>query len=134
LLGGLRAHTNADPVPDLSAFDRVLLWDEHEADSWKGEGGLALFPESTPFAEHVIALGRSCYADFVFGNAEALERGEKAFVIETYGEAVSYLTRPYPEQSRQMIQARIRDRLSQAERNQVRDWLEARGLAECFMP
>jgi glutathione S-transferase len=134
LLGGLRAHTNADPVPDLSAYRRVLAWDAKGADEWNGGGELAPFPGSSPFAEHVLELGRSCYADFVLGNARALEEGAKAFEIETYGEVVSYLARPYPEQSRRMVQERIRSRLLETERREVGEWLEARGLAECFMP
>jgi glutathione S-transferase len=134
LLGGLRAHTNADPIPNLSAYARVCNWDDQTADEWKGDGELAVFPDSTPFANHVLELGRTCYSEFVLGNAEALRSGDKAFTIETYGEDVSYLTRPYPEQSRRMVQARIRDRLSTAEHLQVGGWLESRGLVECFMP
>jgi glutathione S-transferase len=134
LLGGLRGHTNADPVPDLSGYVRVVAWDEERADEWKGDGELARFPDSTPFAEHVLAVGRECYADFVLGNARALEKGAKAFSIETYGEEVSYLARPYPERSRRMIQARIRDRLDESNRQLVLDWLERVELARCFAP
>jgi glutathione S-transferase len=134
LLGGLRAHTNADPLPDLSAFPRVLAWDAERADAWNGGGEWDSFPSGNPFADHVLTLGAECYSAFVLGNARALEAGEKAFVISTYGEEVSYLTRPYPERSRKMVQTRIRDRLDAAERKQVVDWLESRGLAECFAP
>lgn len=134
LLGGLRAHTNADPIPDLSSYERVLAWDQETADVWKGEGALAAFPESTPFAEHVLAVGRDCYAPFVLGNARALAAGAKAFVIETYGEEVSYLARPYPERSRKMVQARVADRLDTQERKRVVSWLDECGLAECFAP
>ena len=134
LLGGLRGHTNSDPLPDLSHYVRVVAWDERRADEWKGDGELAAFPESTPFPAHILAVGRECYADFVLGNARALDKGAKAFTIETYGEAVSYLTRPYPERSRRMIQARIRDRLDEAERKRVLGWLEEQELAECFAP
>jgi hypothetical protein len=133
LLGGLRAHTNAEPVPDLSRFPRVLAWDATEADAWDGGGELAPFPESTPFARHVLEVGRTCYAPFVLANAAALAEGRKAFVIDTYGEATSYLARPYPEQSRRMIQERIENRLSDAERSRVVAWLERIGLA-CFAP
>jgi glutathione S-transferase len=134
LLGGLRGHTNADPIPDLSEYERVVAWDEERADAWQGDGDLAAFPDSTPFAAHVLAVGRECYADFVVGNARALSEGEKAFTIQTYGEQVSYLARPYPERSRRMIQARIRDRLTEGERKLVVDWLGRVGLAECFAP
>jgi glutathione S-transferase len=134
LLGGLRAHTNADPVPDLSAFPGVTEWDEKKADGWQGGGALPVFPDTTDFGRDVLTLGRDCYVPFVLGNARALEAGEKAFTIETYGEPVSYLARPYPERSRRMIQARIADRLSDEERSAVLAWLEENGLADCFAP
>ncbi len=34
VLGGLRAHANADPIPDLSGYTRILEW-EAECDSWR---------------------------------------------------------------------------------------------------
>lgn len=134
LLGGLRAHTNADPTPDLGAFPSVTAWDEKNADPWDGRGDLAAFPKSTPFAEHVLALGRDAYRGFLLGNAEALEAGAKAFRVPTYGEEVSYLARPYPERSRRMIHSRIQNQLGAEERRQVEEWLEDRGLADCFLP
>lgn len=134
LLGGLRAHTNADPVPDLSGTPRVTAWDENKADPWDGQGALAAFPESTPVAQHVLAIGRDQYRPFVLGNAEALAAGKKAFEAQTYGEGVSYLARPYPEQSRRMVQRRIALQLDEARRSQVGAWLEQCGLADVFMP
>jgi glutathione S-transferase len=134
LLGGLRAHTNADPIPDLSKVPRVTAWDESGADPWDGEGEVAAFPESTPFASHVLELGRDHYAPFLLGNARALEAGDKAFVIETPGEEVSYLTRSDPEQSRRMIRDRIANQLDAAERGATTAWLVDVGLAECFAP
>jgi glutathione S-transferase len=133
LLGGLRAHTNADPVPDLSRFERVVAWDAREADRWDGSGELAPFPDSTPFVAHLLDVGRDCYAPFVLGNAEALAAGRKVFSIQTYGEETSYLARPYPEQSRRMIHERIANRLSDGDRKRVVDFLEERGLG-CFAP
>jgi glutathione S-transferase len=133
LVAGLRAHTMNDPVPDLSAFGRVEAWAEGGHDAWDGTGELAPFPATTPFGSHVLALGRDHYAPFVVGNAEALAKGEKAFVIETYGVPCSYKTREYPERSRRMVQARIRDRLSAEERDRVESWLDDSGLA-CFLP
>jgi len=132
LLGGLRAHTNADPIPDLNPYEKVLRWDASEADGWQGDGELAAFPDSTPLARHLLDLARDRYAPVVLGNARALARGDKAFEVEVYGEPVSFLTRAYPEQSRQMIRRRIRDRLDDGERSAVRAWLEKAGLAECF--
>ena len=134
LLGGLRAHTNADPLPDLSDYTRVQDWDRMKADEWHGAGELAAFPESTPFAAHILKLAREQYMPFVLGNAEALASGRKAFIIETYGEEASYLARPYPEQSRTMIQDRIRNRLSNSERAEVFAWLDREGLRQAFGP
>ncbi len=133
-LGGLRAHINHDPVPKLEAYPRCVAWDEKQADRWDGGGELAPFPASTPFADHLLDLARDQYLPFVLGNARALAQGEKAFVAETYGEPVSYLTRRYPEQSRQMVLERIRRRLDNGERRAVAAWLEERGLAQAFMP
>jgi hypothetical protein len=45
---------------------------------------------------------------------------------------VSFLSRPYPERSRQMIVAHIHNQLTDVERQQVSDWLRAVGLADCF--
>jgi len=134
LLGGLRAHTNADPIPDLSGFKRIQAWDTRDADKWNGEGEFSEFPATTPFAEHMLALARDCYVPFALGNASALAAGQKAFEIDTYGERVSYLARRYPEQSRRMVQRRIRDLLHDDERERVGEWLEELGLAACFMP
>ncbi|TNF82420.1 MAG: hypothetical protein EP301_11905 [Gammaproteobacteria bacterium] len=134
LLGGLRAHTNQDPFPDLSRFDRVLAWNARPGADWQGDGGLAAFPETTPLADHLLALGSDHYAPFLLGNAQALADGAKAFTVDTYGTPCSYLTRPYPERSRRMIQDRIRHRLDDAEREQAKSWLEDRGLSKCFWP
>lgn len=133
LVAGLRAHTLNDPVPDLSAFERVSAWAEGGHDDWVGGGELQPFPETTPLGRHVLALGRDHYAPFLAANAQALAKGEKAFVIETYGAPCSYKTREYPERSRRLLHARIRDRLSAEERGQVEAWLDAAGLG-CFLP
>ena len=82
----------------------------------------------------MLKVARQQYRPFLLGNAQALAAGEKAFTIETYGEKVSYLARPYPEHSRRLIHARIRDHLDHDERVAVADWLEGHGLERCFMP
>lgn len=135
LLGGLHAHTNADPVPDLSAYERVVAWAEGgaAASSEAAWGELRPFPESTPFARHLLGVGATQYAPFVVANAEARSAGEKVFEIETYGENVTYLARDYPEASRRLIQSRIRDQLCDAERAEVEGWLREAGL-DCFLP
>lgn len=94
---------------------------------------LEAFPESTPFARHVLAVGAAQYAPFVVANGAALEAGEKVCEVETYGEPVTYLARPYPEASRRLLQDRIANQLSSSERANVEGWLVEAGLA-CFLP
>jgi len=134
VLGGLRAHTNNDPLPNLDAFPTVLDWASRCEKGWEGRGELAPFPKSTPFAEHVLEVAVTQYAPFVLGNAGALSAGEKAFASETYGETASYLARPYPANSRRMIQDRIRDRLDPDERKSVEQWLANQKLDTVFGP
>ncbi len=134
LLGGLRAHVNNDPYPDLGDYPRVVAWDEKEADRWDGGGAPIAFSATTPFAGQLLEIARGWYQPFALGNARALEEGSKAFVVESYGEPVSYLARPYPEQSRRMILARIRNQLAENEQRAVGGWLEQQGLDAVFMP
>lgn len=136
LLGGLHAHTHADPIPDLSSLGRVVAWAEGgavDAARNPGDAELAPFPESTPFAQHILAIGAAQYSPFVEANAKALAEGSKAVEVETYAETTSYLARVYPEQSRQMIQRRVRDQLNPEERKTVETWLTKVGLG-CFLP
>lgn len=134
LLGGLRAHTNMDPTPKrlVQQYPRIVGWAEGFADAWDGSGELAEFPNSTPFAQFVLDEMRKTYMPFVLGNGEALAAGAKAFHVDTYGEDVSYLTRPYPEQSRQMIRDRIANQLDEVDADLVEHWLSMTGLGPCF--
>ncbi len=133
VLGGLRAHTNMDPDPKkvVAAYPTVVDWAERRADTWDGAGELAPFPESTPFARHVLSEMAATYAPFVLGNQAALAAGAKAFHVPTYGEDVSYLTRPYPETSRRMVAQRLQA-LPDVEAATVRSWLDSHGLAGVF--
>jgi glutathione S-transferase len=133
LIGSLRGHTNRDPIPDLSSRTRILQWEAAAARFDGARGTWADFPESTPFAQHLLKLARDCYRPFILGNAQALARGAKAFTADTYGESVSYLCRAYPERSRQMIRQRIANELEPVERELVANWLESIGLADCFL-
>ncbi len=134
LLGGLRAHTNMDPDPRevTAGFPRVVAWSDGAADDWAGTGELAPFPISTPFCQFVVSEMVDTYQPYVLGNRAAQQAGAKAFHIDTYGEQVSYLSRPYPERSRQMIGERIRSQLAGSEREQFLSWLTDVGLGECF--
>lgn len=135
MLGGFRAHTLHDPDPRkvVERYPRLVAWNDR-ADAWDGAGELAAFPQSTPFARHVLAEMARAYQPVLLANAAALAEGRKAFVVETYGEPASYLTREYPERSRELIRARIGRRLSEADRRAVESWLEDMGLAEGFSP
>ena len=73
------------------------------------------------------------YSPYILANREAQRHGDKAFHIDTYGEEVSYLSRPYPELSRSMIAARIDDRLHSTERKIVEHWLREVALDDCFI-
>ncbi len=134
VLGGLRAHTNMDPDPKkvTAAYPRVVAWAEGGADNWDGSGKLASFPASTPFAQFVLKEMVTTYKPYVLGNREVQEAGAKAFHAEIYGEDVSYLSRPYPEQSRRMIVDRIQNQISAAQQNEVTGWLKSVGLDTCF--
>lgn len=134
LLGGLRAHTNMDPDPkELTAgYPRVVAWSDGAADAWTGSGVLGDFSDPTPFARFVLEEMVGTYQPYVLANRDAQAAGAKAFRAEIYGEEVSYLSRPYPERSRQMIRDRIRHQLDDRDRRTVLDWLARVGLAACF--
>ncbi|MGE0486507.1 MAG: glutathione S-transferase family protein [Gammaproteobacteria bacterium] len=131
LLGGLRAHTLPDPHPDLSMYPRVNAW-AAAGHAWPGRGSLPPFPATTRFGEHLLELAREHYGPFMAANRAARADGRKAFVVDTYGEPVSYLARAYPERARRMIGERIEHTLTAAEQREVRAWLGACGLAHCF--
>jgi hypothetical protein len=71
------------------------------------------------------------YKPYVLGNRAAQANGEKAFYAEIYGEDVSYLSRPYPEQSRRMVAAHIAD-LTVDQQDAVNDWLSQYHLDDVF--
>ena len=133
LLGGLRAHTNMDPDPKLvtASYPRVIAWCEEAADRWAGDGALDPFPAATPFASFVVEEMAATYKPYVLGNRDAQAAGAKAFHVEIYGEDVSFLSRPYPEQSRRMIVKRIQS-LPAADRTVVETWLESVNLLVPF--
>ena len=132
LLGGLRAHTLADPIPALSRFRKILAWEKSCEEGWDGEGEWACFPECTPFAHHLISIAEAEYKPFVLGNARALQSKKKVFDITTYGEKTTYLTRDYPERSREMLKRFSYDVLTNSELAIVNSWLAKTNLAELF--
>lgn len=133
VLGGLRAHTCMDPVPKrvTAAYPTVVEWAESRADTWNGAGELAAFPASTPFARTILGEMATTYKPYVLGNRDAQAAGSKVFHSRIYGEDVSYLSRPYPEQSRRMVAARIAE-LGADERDAVNVWLGEYQLDDAF--
>jgi len=124
VLGGLRAHTNMDPDPKkiVAAFPTVVDWVERRAAKWDGQGELPPLHRLTPFAEHVLAEMPTTYTRFILGNRDALEMKSKAFHVDIYDEDVSFLTRPYPEIARNMINVRINS-LDQQQQQRVKSLL-----------
>ena len=134
-LAGLRAHFLYDPAPKRELYDRypgVVAWVERDADAWNGSGEAAPVSAPTPFAVTVLGEMAVTWRRFALGNRAALTAGEKAFVIPMYREDVSYLARPYIEQSRQMIVDRIASRLNSAQREDLSDFLDGHGLRDVF--
>lgn len=129
MLGGLRAHTNMDPDPRrvTAAFPRVVAFAEGDRDDWDGAGDLPCFPQTTAFGEFVLDEIKQTYTPYVLANAAAQSAGARACHADIYGESVSFLSRRYPEQSRQMIRERI-DGLPRAEHARCIDWISERSL------
>jgi glutathione S-transferase len=136
VLGSLRAHTWNDPDPKklVANFPRVIDWCENRTDHWDGTGDLASFPEGTGFSRFILNEAVTTYKPFAMNNADALAHNAKAFNAMIYGEEVSYLTREYPERSRQMIIERINNRLSASDKEAVITWLSEVSLLDCFAP
>jgi len=133
VLGGLRAHTYMDPDPKkvVAGYPTVVDWLQRRAASWDGSGELAPFPDSTPFARHVLSEMSATYSPYVLANRDAQAAGAKAFHVESYGEDVSYLSRPYPEQARRMVSRRIEE-LSLQQQVAVSSWLQSLRLSNTF--
>ncbi|MEL6688612.1 MAG: hypothetical protein AAFP97_13480, partial [Pseudomonadota bacterium] len=126
VLAGLRAHFLFDPAPDAALrpyYPRTVAWAEQSADHWDGSGEV----EWTDFAQFILSEMKETYAPFALGNRSALSNGGRAFKIGMYGEEVSYLARPYIEQSRQMVADHAASLGDEA-----RTWLEGVGLDEVF--
>ena len=131
LMGTYRGHTNFDPSPDMSRFEHVAEWNNRDH-SQLPSGELDAFENPSPFVHHLLSIAREQYAPFALANKQALEHGDKAFIVNTYGEDVSYLAREYPERSRRMVVQRIQHQLTPNAREQVTAWLSEHGLADCF--
>ena len=134
LLGALRAHILADPVPRkrYRGLRNVCSWSDKK--HRPQEGSLAPFPEATPFARTLMDIARGPYARYVAGNREALARNEKAFVIENLGEEVSYKSLRALEDSRRHLGQRVVRASKETRGNEVTKWLQDWELTELFTP
>ncbi|MCA8900615.1 MAG: glutathione S-transferase family protein [Hyphomonas sp.] len=134
ILGGLRAHILNDPAQQEMArkYERLMAWEAATRSGWSGKGAGISFAQPTRFAQEVLSAPWAEYARVVMGNRQALLAGEKAFGLKTYGHAASYLTRPYPEKSRQMIVDRIQSLLPDEHVPAARSWLSEVGLDQVF--
>lgn len=133
VLGGLRAHTYMDPTPKrlTEQFPTVVEWTTERADQWAGGGELMTLDQPTPFAAFVLDEMQTTYAPYAIAARDAIGAGAKAFQVDIYDETVSYLTRPYIEQSRQMVVDHIAD-LDSAERATAINFLDDNGLRQVF--
>lgn len=135
VLAGLRAHFLYDPAPNRVLRDRypvVVDWAERRAAADRGGAVSAVSLSMTPFAKTVLAEMATTWQPFALANRQALASGERAFVINIYGEAVSYLARPYIEQSRQMLLAAF-DSLGESAET-LRGQLATLGLVAALRP
>ena len=128
VLGGLRAHTLMDPDPKrvYTDYAEVVAFSEGSRDAWDGSGEID-FSQPTEFTEFVARGMVSTYQPYIIANRDAQRAGAKAFHASIYGEDVSYLSRPYPERSRQMIVNRLTGLPNDA-REWVSSWFQERGL------
>lgn len=133
MLGGLRAHTYADPVPKrmVSKYQGLVKWLSEDANHWDGSGDLNDFNKPTAFAQHILKLMPETYKAFIQGNRKAIEQQEKFFIAKVYDEDVSFLTRPYPEKSRKMLVDFI-DTLTKEEKKVTMGFLEQHHLQDVF--
>ena len=129
VLGGLRAHILMDPDPKriYSNYREVVAFSEGSRDAWDGSGEVDL-AQPTEFAEFVASEMGSTYQPYIIANRGAQQAGAKAFHAAIYGEEVSYLSRPYPERSRQMIVDRLNE-LPEDMREWVNNWFKQRDIS-----
>lgn len=122
VVGGLKAHFLFDEYARetiLSRYPRVTAWgnqvttfDRATLFPLKGKYidlGLGKLPA---LIDTVLREMSGPFTEFVLGTREALQQKHKSFVMQIYGEEVSFLTRPYIEQSRKMLEQKLNNLLS----------------------
>ena len=91
-----------------------------------------------PFVDFVLnEASTNGFADFLRGNRKAIQNGTKAFTAKTYGKDVSYLARPYPEQSRRMLRSFLKLHLARTcslqEQRRFSHILKEKGLYDLYL-
>jgi glutathione S-transferase len=116
LYGGLNAHFLKDVAPRniLSSLSMVKEWEKNaltkhfmncSANDSTNQITISTVEEIPYFIDFILKemTNQGGYVAFCVGNREALLQKRKHFETRIYGETVSFLTRPYPEISRQML-------------------------------
>ena len=97
-------------------------------------------PEVPEFVHLVLTeMAQNGCASFARANAAALAQGRKGAVsIDYHGTSCSYLCRPYPEKSRQLLRRFLATHLAvactAAERATFRELMEEKGLFDLYHP
>ena len=91
-----------------------------------------------PFVDFVLnEASTNGFSEFLRGNMKAIQNGTKAFTAKTYGKDVSYLARPYPEQSRRMLRSFLKLHLARTctlnEQERFSNILKEKGLHDLYL-
>ena len=144
MMGGLRAHFLYDIYPKGLLAEFALVQEWHDAFGIpipdhvkiKRDQDLSL-KTLPPFVRLILSEMSKGFKNFILGNRDAYENSLKAFVANVYGENVSYLYRPYPEMSRQMLIAKLQTHLHSCSQTEVENFNEIMqhfGLSEIYAP
>ena len=133
LLGGLRGHFLADPVPAriLNDYPTVSNW-ARKTHVWPQQVALSDAFEENPFLSTVLEEMSGSYRTYILANRDAIAAGKSFFECESFGESVSFKAQAYTEHSRMATQRRLKDVLSQAEYAELLSLLGNYHLTEVF--
>ena len=144
MMGGLRAHFLYDIYPKelLAEFTLVQEWHDAFGAPISSQSKIVRDPDLSlktlpPFVHLILSEMSKGFKNFILGNRDAYENSLKAFVANVYGENVSYLYRPYPEMSRQMLIEKLETHLHSCSEKEVENFNEIMrhfGLLELYSP
>jgi len=146
LMGGLRAHFLHDLYPKQlltnAGFTHVQRWhdewDQVRIPSWREYTHPTMSSSSLPpFVASTLQEMSGPFKRFVLGMVTAHQTKAKAAVVNTYGEDVSYLFRPYTVKSRLMLIDKLKNHLAGSctpqERDEFKSIISAYGLDELYL-